>query len=221
MDWFYPGEFIESGLGVDLKTAKNVKWVVKLGSKTYGTPAVKDGKVVVGTNNDFVSDKRLETTEGGRVVCVDEKTGKLLWHLLVPQMKPTEYRKKYSNYDIHHLGICSQPTIDGERVYVVTNRGDVVCLDTEGMKNGNDGPYVDEGKYMAGRWQDPVEVVETDGDIIWDYDVISELGTWPEDISNSTVMVDGEYLYVNTSTGIDDPYKDDPDKCAVSLNCTR
>lgn len=216
-DSFYPGDFIDSGLGVDLKTAKNVKWVFKLGSKTYGTPAVKDGKVVVGTNNDFVSDKRLESTEGGRVVCVDEKTGKLLWHLLVPQLKPTEYRKKYSNYDAHHLGICSQPTIDGGRVYVMTNRGDVVCLDMEGMKNGNDGPYVDEGKYMAGRWQEPVEVVETDGDIIWNYNVISELVTWPEDISNSTIMVDGDFLYVNTSTGIDDPYKDDPDKCAVSL----
>ncbi len=126
-DSFYPGEFVDGGLGVDLKTAKNVKWVVKLGSKTYGTPVVKDGKVVVGTNNDFILDKRLETTEGGRVVCVDEKTGKLLWHLLVPQLKPTEFRKKYSNYDIHHLGVCSQPTIDGERVYVVTNRGDVVC----------------------------------------------------------------------------------------------
>src|SRR4249920_467456 len=35
----------------DKSTAKNVKWVAKLGSQSYGNPVVADGKVYMGTNN--------------------------------------------------------------------------------------------------------------------------------------------------------------------------
>src|SRR3954464_4068130 len=35
----------------DKSTAKNVKWVAKLGSQSYGNPVVGDGKVFMGTNN--------------------------------------------------------------------------------------------------------------------------------------------------------------------------
>ena len=33
-------------------------------------------------------------------------------------------------------------------VYVVTNKCEVVCLDIEGFKNGNDGPFMDEANYV-------------------------------------------------------------------------
>src|ERR1035441_3088818 len=36
----------------DIKTGKNVKWMAKLGSQTYGNPVVSGGQVYVGTNND-------------------------------------------------------------------------------------------------------------------------------------------------------------------------
>ena len=36
----------------DVKTRKNVKWMAKLGSQTYGNPVVAGGQVYVGTNND-------------------------------------------------------------------------------------------------------------------------------------------------------------------------
>ena len=35
----------------DVKTGKNVKWVARLGSQSYGNPVVADGRVYVGTNN--------------------------------------------------------------------------------------------------------------------------------------------------------------------------
>ena len=47
-----------------------------------------------------------------------------------------------------NLGLCSSPTIDGNRVYVVSNRGQVLCLDVNGQADGNEGPFVDEGVYM-------------------------------------------------------------------------
>ena len=47
------------------------------------------------------------------------------------------------------IGICSPPTVEGDRVYVVTDRAEVLCLDLKGQANGNDGPFRDEGRFMA------------------------------------------------------------------------
>ena len=42
-------------------------------------------------------------------------------------------------------------TVDGDRAYVLDNRGVVLCLDVRGMANGNDGPFRDEAAYMTPR----------------------------------------------------------------------
>ena len=43
----------ETGLPAawDVKTGKNIKWVTKLGTTTYGVPVIANGKIFVGTNN--------------------------------------------------------------------------------------------------------------------------------------------------------------------------
>ena len=46
----------------DIKTGKNVKWVAKLGSQTYGNPVVAGGQVYVGTNNDWRATPRKPAT---------------------------------------------------------------------------------------------------------------------------------------------------------------
>src|SRR5689334_7067541 len=43
---------------VDMTTTKNVKWVGKLGSQSYGNVSVANGKVFVGTNNDTPRDPK-------------------------------------------------------------------------------------------------------------------------------------------------------------------
>src|SRR4029453_2515755 len=43
---------------IDLKTTKNVRWVTKLGSQSYGNPSIFQGKVFVGTNNETPRDPR-------------------------------------------------------------------------------------------------------------------------------------------------------------------
>ena len=43
-----------------MATTKNVKWVAKLGSQTYGNPVVANGKVFVGTNNATPRDRRFK-----------------------------------------------------------------------------------------------------------------------------------------------------------------
>jgi len=73
---FEAGKYKGATEEIDLATTKNVKWVVKLGSQTYGNPTVAGGRVYIGTNNETPRDPNLK---GDRAVlmCLDEKTGDL------------------------------------------------------------------------------------------------------------------------------------------------
>ncbi len=204
-DSFEPGKKMPSGGGIDPATTKNVKWTVRLGSAAYGNPTVAGGKVFVGTDDLTVAeDPRFTRSRGGLVKCLDEATGQLVWQLVCP--KRTNIPKKM-HFGHQHLGVCSSPTVDGDRVYVVSSAGDVLCLDVDGQADGNDGPYTDEGQYMAGHGKQPVELAHRDGDILWRFDPIEELGVFVHDAASCSVLVHGDVLYVGTSNGIDQPHE--------------
>ena len=173
---FVPGKKRSDGSGIDMQTTKNVKWVARLGTENYSSPVVADGKVFIGTNDVNLNDPRYKPTGGGVLLCLDEATGKLLWRLVVPKL---ETGKRSTDYDKMELGICSTPCVEGNRVYVVTNRSEVVCLDTEGMANGNDGPFPDERRYTGALSDAAPGQLPGDADIIWRYDMISELSVFP------------------------------------------
>ena len=213
-DRFDPGAKKPDGSGVDPATTKNVKWTARLGSHTYGNPTVLGGKVFLGTNDASLNDPRGLKSQGGVVLCLEEATGKPLWQLVVPKMKPPQ---PSFNFDHLNLGVCSSPTLEGDRVYLVTNRCEVLCLDVNGMANGNDGPFKDEGQYMAGPGKPPVTVAQTDGDIVWRYDMIAELKVWPQDASNCSVLIHGDLVYVCTSNGVDSSHRKVPSPLAPSL----
>jgi outer membrane protein assembly factor BamB len=197
---FVPGDKRPDGSGIDMATTKNVKWVAQLGSTAYGNPTVAHGRVFVGTNDLTISDDpRFHRTHGGMVKCFEETTGKLLWQLVVPERQDVPAGWYFRHQD---LGVCSSPTVDGDRVYVVSSAGEVLCLDVFGQANGNDGPFVDEAKYMAGADQ-PVELMPTDGDILWRYDVPDELGVALHDTASCSILIHGDLLYLSTSNGVD------------------
>lgn len=141
---FAPGEKNADNTAIDLATTRNVKWVVKLGTQTCGTPVIANGKLFIGTNNGSPRDSRLQ---GDRSVlmCFEEKTGKFLWQLVSSKVR---YASNF-NGDFPGLGDCSTPTVKGDRVFLTTMRNEAVCLDSEGLANGNDGPFVNEGEYIA------------------------------------------------------------------------
>ena len=115
---FTPGKKDSQGGGIDLATTQNVRWVARLGGAAYGNPTVAAGRVFVGTDDLTVTlDPRFKRTKGGMVKCFDEATGKLLWQLVVPQR--TKYPRSLL-FNHQDLGVCSSPTVDGDRVYVVT-----------------------------------------------------------------------------------------------------
>ncbi len=211
----------ETGLvdSFDPATGRNVKWIVPLGSQTWSTPVVAQGRVFIGTNNDVPRDPRHKG-DRGVLLSLSEKDGSLLWQLVAPKLGTDVY------LDWTRAGMCSAPTVEGNRVYMITNRGEAVCLDIEGQANGNDGPYRDEGRYMtannrtslvaqgsilvprdANDTRGTLDVGPTDADIIWLFDIPKQAGTWPHDGAHGSFLIDGDFLYVNTSNGKDNTHR--------------
>jgi outer membrane protein assembly factor BamB len=207
---FGPGEFIRGTEDIDMATTKNVKWIAKLGSQTYGNPTIADGRVFVGTNNEVARDPKHQG-DRGIVYCLNEKTGAFQWQLVVPKLGAG----KVSDWEF--LGICSSPTVEKDRVFLVSNRCEVMCLDVDGMADGNDGPFKDEGRYMAGPGKPALEVGPTDADIVWVFDMREELGVFPHNIASSSVLVLGDRVYATTSNGQDWSHLNIPSPMAPCL----
>lgn len=184
----------------DIKTGKNVKWVASLGSQSYGNTVVAGGQVYIGTNNEGLRNAN-ETGDRGVLMCFDEKTGEFLWQQANEKLAAGRVN------DWPFQGVCSSPLVEGELLYYVTNRCEVVCLDTKGFRDDeNDGPYKDEkltGKFNA--------------DIIWKFDMMEEVGSQPHNMSNSSPVSYGDLLYICTSNGQDESHVNIPSPKAPSL----
>ncbi len=192
----------ETGLVADFDpaTGRNVRWTAPLGTQSYSAPTVAGGRVLVGTNNDNPRDRR-HRGDRGVLLCLDAADGRMLWQLVVPKIPGDRYK------DWPRAGLCSPPTVEGDRAYVVTNRGAVVCLDLAGQANGNDGPFRDEGRLMAPPDAPPMPVTDRDADVIWRFDTHAEAGTYPHDSAHASILLDGPYLYLNTSNGVDNTHR--------------
>jgi outer membrane protein assembly factor BamB len=130
------------------------------------------------------------------VACLEEATGKLLWRLSIRHVAMERNTQDY-------LGICSSATIEGNRAYVVSNRNEVLCLDMNGMADGNDGPFVDEAAYMRGDAPpEGYEVNEQCGDIIWRFSVSENLGIYPHDAYACSPLIFGDLVFVNSGLSL-------------------
>jgi hypothetical protein len=116
--------------------SRNIKWAANLGSQTYGSPVVAGGRVFVGSNNGAGYLKRYPyLVDLGVLLCFRESDGKFLWQ------HSNEKLATGRIHDWERQGVCSTPVVDGNRLWYVSNRGEVVCLDTEGYHDGeDDGP---------------------------------------------------------------------------------
>ncbi len=181
---------------------KNLVWSAELGSQTYGNPVVADGKVYVGTNNGG-EHRPQHVGDRGVVLCFDEKDGKFLWQLTrekLPQGRVNDWPEQ---------GICSTVAVENGRIYVVTNRAELMCLDAEGFNDGeNDGEY-----------QEETDKEPLDADVIWSLDMIEELGVFPHNLATSSPVIAGDNIYVITSNGVDEAHLEIPAPRAPSFIC--
>jgi len=113
--------------------AQNIQWVAALGSQSYGNPVVANGQVYVGSNNGAGYLKRYPATiDLGVLLCFSEADGKFLWQ---------HSNEKLPTGRVHDWplqGVCAAPLIEGKRLWYVSNRGEVVCLDTQGFHDNED-----------------------------------------------------------------------------------
>lgn len=188
----------------DVETKENILWSMPLGSETYGNPVVANGKVYIGTNNGNGYIKRYPATvDLGCLICFDEKDGKFLWQ------HSSEKLPTGRVHDWPNQGICCAPMIDGDRLWYVTSRGEVVCLDTDGFLDGeNDGPFNKE----------PNENKD-EADVVWRLDMMSQLNVSQHNMCSCSVTAVGNKLFVNTSNGVDDSHLTVPEEKAPSFIC--
>lgn len=174
---------VEKGLVVDFApdvkspklnpkgVATNLKWAAKLGTTSYGGPVIAGGRIFVGTNNARPRDAKL-AEDMGVVMCFRESDGEFLWQLAHEKLEDAEE-------DHAQQGIISTPCVDGDRVFYVSNRGELVCADVAG-----------DEKTKKGK-------------IAWSYDMRKELGVYVGQSSASSPLVMGDLVYAMTGNGRD------------------
>jgi outer membrane protein assembly factor BamB len=183
----------------DVKTKKNVKWVANLGSQSYGNPVVAGGMVFVGTNNEGLRDPK-QGGDRGVLMAFKEDTGEFLW-----QQTHEKLTSGRAN-DWPYQGVASSPAVEGNKLYYVSNRGVVWCLDIKGFSDGNQGPITDEKLTGA-----------HDADAIWTFDMMEEVGSYPHNLANSSPVIYGDLVFVSTSNGQDESHVHIPSPKAPAI----
>ncbi|HZY90965.1 MAG TPA: PQQ-binding-like beta-propeller repeat protein [Gemmataceae bacterium] len=163
---------------------KNIKWAADLGSKAYGGPIVAGGKIFIGTNNNKPRNPAV-TGDKGILMCFRESDGSFLWQAIHDKLEKGRVN------DWPEEGICSSPVVEGDRLYYVSNRCEVVCASTGGLAAGNQG--VTDEKYKG----------KTDADVIWRLDMIGAFNVFPHNLATCSPLIAGDTLFVITSNGVD------------------
>jgi outer membrane protein assembly factor BamB len=185
-EWHAAWKETSNGKVLDTAQSKHIKWVAKLGSRAYGGPIVSGGKVYVGTNNESPRNPKIKGDKGV-LMCFAESDGKFLWqgiHDKLPSGQVHDWPKE---------GLCSTPIVEGNRVYYVNNRCEVICADTDG---------------------DP----ETKGEkVLWKLEMMKDLNVFPHNMSACSPVIVGELLFVVTANGVDEDHINIPSPEAPSF----
>ena len=183
-----------------VKPARGIAWKAKLGDRTVIPPVVADGLVWVGTNGRNPHDDKVsrEDWEGGVLACLRESDGKLLWRHRTPRLtgKDVNWVAGYPN-----VPVGSAPLVEGDRLWYVNNRHEVVCFDISPLKKGTGNPTE-----------------------VWKLDMRTKLGAFPhlplmQFGFAASVAGHGDKLYVVTHNGIGEDHVKVPAPDAASLVC--
>jgi len=183
----------------DVAGKKNIKWVSAVGSQAYGNPVVASGMVFIGTNNEGLRDPK-QPGDRGVLMAFRESDGEFMWQHTSEKLAAGRVN------DWPYQGVASSPLVEGDRLYYVSNRAKLTCIDIKGFSNGNDGPFKSE-KFTGPK----------DADIIWELDMMEEVGSHPHNLANSSPVSFGDLLYVSTSNGQDESHVNIPSPRAPSI----
>jgi outer membrane protein assembly factor BamB len=191
----------------DVQAGTNIKWKAKVGSRAYSL-TVAGGKVFAGTNNSSPrnprdtrkrKDGKYDAIDKSVLMCFDAANGNLVWQHVNDKLPSGQV------HDWPDEGICSSPAVEGNRLYYVSNRCEVVCLDTNGLTDGNQGV------------QDELYKDPTDADVIWRLDMMKELNVFPHNLAACSPLLVGDTLFVVTANGVDETHENIPSPDAPSF----
>src|SRR6516162_6991399 len=133
--------------GALVQKARNIAWTAELGSPSIGGPVIADGLIWVGTNNEhprdltFIDPKRVNPVtkkplpmDMSVLMCLRERDGKFLWQYVSPRLATS------LNEDWPHSAMGGAPLVEGDRLWFLTNRCEVVALDIGPLKRGDGVP---------------------------------------------------------------------------------
>lgn len=164
---------------------EEVVWRARIGTAAAVSPVVVGDRLLVGTRNEFW---RSNEQTGAVLMCLRVDDGSFLWQAV--------HRRLPVLHQDFRLPINSRPFVDGNRVYYVSNRGELMCLDLDGFYDGeNDGPFRKEERADA-----------SDADIVWSLDMVADLGVYKRDSTDagnpvSSPVVVGDMVYCVTGNG--------------------
>jgi outer membrane protein assembly factor BamB len=169
----------------DIQSGRNIRWSATLQGMAFGAPVIADGLVWIGDttgpDRSFGAGKRYigaPTT----LKCLDERTGELLYELECPRV--TDWFA-----DPDWQGLSSSPLVEGDRLWFVTTRSEVICLDISPLK------------------QTPREPPA----IVWRVDLYATTGVRPRQPFMgpgrccSIAPAYGDLLFVTTCNGVAEP----------------
>ncbi len=203
---FEPGERDPQG-NILAGTSRNIRWVTRLGADTCTSPVIANGRIFLGTMEDG----------RGVLTCFDEASGAALWRWVAPpRIVPAVLNgsKFWFGTFPPRLGICSTAAVDGDRVYIVTHRLEVLCLDVKGQvppvpslavfPRPTDAaiPPVRAPAALPTTAPTSQPTLPFEPKVLWMFDMWN-LGVRPSDACNCSVIVHGDLVYVGTSNGVD------------------
>jgi outer membrane protein assembly factor BamB len=112
------GNSSETSLPLKWSNIDNVAWKTEIPGEGWSSPVLHGDRVFV-----------TSTTQSGascHVICVDRRTGAILWNTKVFEQETKKTRKENSY-------ATPTPTTDGQRVYAVFGGGSIVAVDYEGQ----------------------------------------------------------------------------------------
>jgi outer membrane protein assembly factor BamB len=184
----------------DIASKKNIRWMSAVGSQSYGNPVVSGGMVFIGTNNEGLRDPK-QPGDRGVLMAFRESDGEFLWQHTSEKLAAGRVN------DWPFQGVASSPLVEGDRLYYVSNRAKLICVDTKGFSdNENDGPFKEEK--LTG---------PKDADIVWEFDMMEEVGAHPHNLANSSPVSHGDLVYLSTSNGQDESHVNVPSPRAPSI----
>jgi outer membrane protein assembly factor BamB len=138
----------------------------------------------------------------GVLMAFNENTGEFMWQATFEKLSSGRAN------DWPYQGIASSPLVIRGIAYFTSNRGQIIAADVQGFHDDgeNDGPYKEEK--LTGK---------NDIDIIWIFDMMEEVGTFPHNLANCSPVNDANLLFCSTGNGQDESHVNIPSPKAPSI----